>query len=156
MISEHRFKVRALNIKNKMCMVVTVFKCSHTHKARSHVLTAMMSPVGVPAVALSACSHGDQRLGHRCGGHSPRGRCSWRSRSRRRRCAPCRGRCAHTWCGRRSGRWCSVPTGPRCPPPPPLRPRLDHCRCPLCRSQRSRSCSLWTGQSVSENNKQEF
>lgn len=68
---------------------------------------------------------------------SPPGRCSWRSRSPRRRCAPCTAPCAGTWCGRRNGRWCSAPTACL---------RCSGCR-PPCPSPRSRWDSPSIGRS---------
>lgn len=82
--------------------------------------------------------------------HSPPGRCSWKSQSRQHRCGPCRGRCVHTWCDRRSGISCSGLTVPRLRRPLQRHHRPDsHLRhhCPLCPSPQSLSCFLWTGQS---------
>ncbi len=67
-------------------------------------------------------------LKHQTKHSSPLGRCSWRSRSPRRRCVQCKAAFAGTWCGRQSGRWCSGPSGclrysgfpPLCPSPQSL------------------------------------
>lgn len=67
----------------------------------------------------------------------PRGRYSWKSRSRRRRCGPCRAGFAGTWCGRRSARWCSVRSA--CP-------SYSDCR-GRCPSPRNLLDFLWSGQS---------
>lgn len=76
---------------------------------------------------------------------SPRGRCFWKSQSLLHIFVLCRAHYAHTWCGKRSGRWCSGPTVL------PLHLRSPalvlHCRCSLCLSPQSLSCSLWNGRS---------
>lgn len=66
-------------------------------------------------------------LKHQTKHSSPLGRCSWRNRSLRHRCVRCKAACAGTWCGRRSGRWCSEPTGClRYSGCPPLCPSLQN------------------------------